>query len=56
VRTRASCRLQLRIRSSGKTRQAPHYYEPYCGYLLYFIMSYAFHVDLFNHLNDASLR
>ena len=25
-------------------RQAPHYYEPYFGYLLSFIMSYALHV------------
>ena len=55
MRTRVSCRLQLQIRWSGKTKQTPHYYKLYFGYLLCFIMSYAFDVDLANQLNDVSL-
>jgi hypothetical protein len=51
---RKSSSLPL-ISGTGKTRQAPYYYEPYFGYLLCFIMSYAFHVDLVNQLNDDSL-
>jgi hypothetical protein len=50
------CRLQLQIRSSGKTRQAPHYYEPYFGYLLCFIISYALHVVLVSKHVHLTLR
>ena len=28
----------------GSSRQAPHYYKPYFGYLCSFIMSYALHI------------
>ena len=30
----------------SSNRQAPHYYQPYFGYLLSFIMSYELHVVL----------
>ena len=45
-----------RCLNDNTNRQAPHYYEPYFGYLSSYIMSYALHVELDNDIPHTILR